>query len=81
VKIRQTVYPLKTGNKQIVKNASNYGARCIYLVLGGYCQQSSETSDPVHGIEGFDQLSDCQLPNEIKDKRTIHPKKRLGLKT
>jgi hypothetical protein len=49
--------------------------------LSWRAQQSNETSDPVHGVEGFDQLSDCQLQNEIKDKRTIYPKKRLGLKT
>jgi len=47
----------------------------------GSCQQSSETSAPVLGVEGFEQLSDCQLPNEIKDKITVHPKKRPGLKT
>ena len=51
------------------------------MVLAGCCQHSSETSDPIHGVEGFDQLSDCQLPDEIKDKRNIHPKKRFGLKT
>jgi hypothetical protein len=51
------------------------------VVLVGSSQQSSATSDSVHGVEGFDQLSDCKLPSEIKDKRTIHSKKRLRLKT